>query len=168
MKWPFGHQLEIIKFIWIITDKISIWKYFWIRYHEKSWEHPMNIKRSSIEHLENIQDQLWTPKTLLKIWTHLIRSSWKHLRTSKTSIEHLRSSKIIWRRTENPSYVVRLVQYENDFNTQTKMLYWARMGGWISYLRPDQFLDHLTVMINQSSSAALLINKTGSANALPR
>ena len=64
--------------------------------------------------------------------------------------------------------IVSLVQFENDFNTLTKMLYWARMGGWISYLRPDQFLDHLTVMINQSSSAALLINKTGSANALPR
>ena len=64
--------------------------------------------------------------------------------------------------------VVSLVQFKNDFNSRTKILYWARMGGWISYLRPDQFLNHLTVMINQSSSAAILINKTGSVNALPR
>ena len=41
--------------------------------------------------------------------------------------------------------------------------------GWVGgFLRQDQFLDHLTVIINQSSSAAVLINKTGSANALPR
>ena len=81
----------------------------------------------------------------------------------------MRSSKIIWRTKENPSYEDSLVQFENDFNTRTKMLYWDRMGGWkVISDQTNSYLDRLTVIINQSSSAAVLINKTGSVNALPR
>ena len=38
-----------------------------------------------------------------------------------------------------------LVQFEEDFHSRTKKL---RYGGvdWIGYLRPVQFLDHLTVI----------------------
>ena len=43
-----------------------------------------------------------------------------------------------------------LLQFKEDFNTQTKMLYrigWDR-SGWVNdYLRPSQFLDHLTVIM---------------------
>ena len=40
-----------------------------------------------------------------------------------------------------------LVQFEEDFNTQT---YEMLDGGWWvgGYLRPDKFLDHLTVIIS--------------------
>ena len=49
------------------------------------------------------------------------------------------------------------------------MLYWDRMGGWkVISDQTNPYLDRLTVMINQYSSAAVLINKTGSENALPR
>ena len=37
-----------------------------------------------------------------------------------------------------------MVQFEEDFNSQNEM--WSGVG-WGGYLRPDQFLDHLTVII---------------------
>ena len=37
-----------------------------------------------------------------------------------------------------------LVQFEEDFNSRTEMWWWSGPDG---YLRPDQFLDHLTVII---------------------
>ena len=40
------------------------------------------------------------------------------------------------------SIIDDLVQFEEDFNSQTKKL---RSGG-VGYLRPDQILDHLTVI----------------------
>ena len=39
----------------------------------------------------------------------------------------------------------KLVQFEEDFNSRSEM-WWG--GGVIGYLRPDQFLDHLTVITN--------------------
>ena len=39
------------------------------------------------------------------------------------------------------------VQFEEDFNSRTKKLL---SGGGDGYLRPDQFLDHLTVIKNIS------------------
>ena len=49
------------------------------------------------------------------------------------------------------------------------MLYWDRMGGWkLISDQTNSYLDRLTVIINQSSSAAVLIIKNGSANVLPR
>ena len=41
-----------------------------------------------------------------------------------------------------------LVQFEEDFNSRTKKLRWGPDG----YLRPDQFLDHLTVIINSQKN----------------
>ena len=38
-----------------------------------------------------------------------------------------------------------LVQFEEDFNSRTEMWWWSGGVGW-GYLRPDQFLDHLTVI----------------------
>ena len=38
-----------------------------------------------------------------------------------------------------------LVQFEEDFNSRTEM-WWSGPVGW-GYLRPDQFLGHLTVII---------------------
>ena len=48
------------------------------------------------------------------------------------------------------SITASFLQLKEDFNTQTKMLY--RIGldrsGWVNdYLRPSQFLDHLTVIM---------------------
>ena len=37
-----------------------------------------------------------------------------------------------------------MVQFEEDFNSQNEM--WSGVE-WGGYLRPDQFLDHLTVII---------------------
>ena len=46
------------------------------------------------------------------------------------------------------SITASLVQFEEDFNSRTKMWDWVdRVGEWVNgYLRPDQFLDHLTVI----------------------
>ena len=69
------------------------------------------------------------------------------LKTSENSREHRKTSKIIWYHPENNwgPIIDNLVQFEEDFNSRTKKL---RSGGvdWIGYLRPVQFLDHLTVI----------------------
>ena len=41
-----------------------------------------------------------------------------------------------------------LVQFEEDFNSWTKKVGWVVVG--IGYLRPDQFLDHLTVIKSET------------------
>ena len=115
---------RIIKFFWIIKDifpfentigsdyQENILKTLWINFKKilrKPREHLKNIWRTS----KNICELL---KTSLSIWTHLdqiwkcllnicqqLRASWAHLKTTKTSIEHLRTSEIILRTTENPS-----------------------------------------------------------------
>ena len=63
----------------------------------------------------------------------------KHL---KTSIEHLKRSDIILRTTKTHPELNSLVQLEQDFNTYAKKSRVVKIG----YLRPDQFLDHLTVI----------------------
>ena len=65
------------------------------------------------------------------------------LKTSENSWEHWKTSKITW---YHPEYnwgllIDNLVQFEEDFNSLTEM--WFGPDG---YLRPDQFLDHLTVI----------------------
>ena len=74
-----------------------------------------------------------------------LQPSWKQLRTSENIYG---TSKNIWYHPENNwgPIIDNLVQFEEDFNTQTEML----DGGWWvgGYLRPDKFLDHLTVIIS--------------------
>ena len=41
-----------------------------------------------------------------------------------------------------------LVQFEEDFNSRTEKWRWGPVG--IGYVRPVQFLDHLTVIKKQS------------------
>ena len=67
------------------------------------------------------------------------------LRTSENSWEHRKTSKIIWYYPENNwgHPIDSLVQFEEDFNSRTEMWWSGPVDG---YLRPDQFLDHLTVI----------------------
>ena len=77
------------------------------------------------------------------------------LKTSENSWEHRKTSKIIWYHPENNwgLLIDNLVQFEEDFNSRTKKLRSGpvRWGG-DGYLRPDQFLDHLTVIKKTYSS----------------
>ena len=71
----------------------------------------------------------------------------KQLRTSENSWEHRKTPKIIWYHPENNwgPLIDNLVQFEEDFNSGTKMsVGWSPVG--IGYVRPVQFLDHLTVI----------------------
>ena len=46
-----------------------------------------------------------------------------------------------------------LVQFEEDFNSRTEKLRVVLVArGWLSQTRPDQFLDHLTVMTNYTAA----------------
>ena len=47
-----------------------------------------------------------------------------------------------------------LVQFEEDFNSRTKkwVVVWWDGVGLGGYLRPDQFLDHLTVITSSQNS----------------
>ena len=127
---------------------------------ENSWEHRKTA--------QNIAKQLRTSETSKIIWYHpknnwgliiddLVQfeedfnsrktSSENSRKTSENSWEHWKTSKIIWYHPENNwgPIIDNLVQFEEDFNSRTKKL---RSGGvdWIGYLRPVQFLDHLTVI----------------------
>ena len=64
------------------------------------------------------------------------------LKTSENSWEHRKTSKIIWYHRKNNwgPVIDNLVQFEDDFNTQTKKLRGGN-GAGDDYLRPDQFLD---------------------------
>ena len=126
---------------------------------KKSREHLENIKRTSIEYLENIQKDLWSSEN---IFEYLITSefilntsenfyrifviNWgppekkcphrgwlsikvtTQLKTSENSWGHRKTSKIIWYHPENNwgTLIDDLVQFEEDFNSQTKM--WVRSG----------------------------------------
>ena len=59
------------------------------------------------------------------------------------SWEHRKTPKIIWYHPKNNwgPIIDDLVQFEEDFNSRAEM--WSGPDG---YLRPDQFLDHLTVI----------------------
>ena len=64
---------------------------------------------------------------------------------AENSWEHRKTSKIIWYHPEDNwgPFIYNLVQFEEDFNSRTEK--WSG-GAEIGYLRPDQFLDHLTVI----------------------
>ena len=53
--------------------------------------------------------------------------------------------------------IVSLVQFENDFNFYTKIS--DRVGGCVKggYLRPDQFLDHLTMITKERVTDITLV-----------
>ena len=74
-------------------------------------------------------------------------SSENSQKTSENSWEHRKTPKIIWYHSEYNwgPLIDNLVQFEEDFNSRTEKLRW---GGPVrsSYLRPVQFLDHLTVI----------------------
>ena len=62
-------------------------------------------------------------------------------------LDHLTVIKIIWYHPENNwgPLIENLVQFEEDFNSGTKKsVGWGPVG--IGYVRPVQFLDHLTVI----------------------
>ena len=66
------------------------------------------------------------------------------MKTSENNWEHRKTSKIIWHHPENNwgPIIDNLVQFEEDFISRTKKL----SGPVDGYLRPVQFLDHLTVI----------------------
>ena len=73
------------------------------------------------------------------------------MKTSENNWEHRKTSKIIWHHPKNNwgPIIDDLVQFEEDFISRTKKLSggvgWGGVG--IGYVRPVQFLDHLTVII---------------------
>ena len=101
------------------------------------WYHPKNNWGPIIDDLVQFEEDFNSRKT----------SSENSRKTSENSWEHWKTSKIIWYHPENNwgPIIDNLVQFEEDFNSRTKKL---RYGGvdWIGYLRPVQFLDHLTVI----------------------
>ena len=138
-----------------------------------SREHLENIKRTSTEYLEKIQKHLWssenvsehlrTSERILNTSENLYRISvinWGHpekkcphrgwlsikvttqLKTSENSWGHPKTSRFIGYHPKNKwgPLIDNLVQFEEDFNSGTKKS--VRWG----YLRPVQFLDHLTVI----------------------
>ena len=77
-------------------------------------------------------------------------------KTSENSWEHWQTFKINWYHFENNwgLLIDKSVQFEEDYNSRTKKLRWGGWVGWDGYLRPDQFLDHLTVIIRLLKSRA--------------
>ena len=94
----------------------------------------------------NNWEHLSTSWTNLRISIEYLWSIEGILRTSENSWEHRKTSKIIWYHPMNNwgPIIDNLVQFEEDFNSRTEM--WWSGGDRIGYVRPDQFLDHLTVM----------------------
>ena len=131
-----------------------------IEYLEKIQKHLWSSE-NICEHLRTSEHILNTSENLYRIsvinWGHPEKKcphrGWlsikvtTQLKTSENSWEHRKTSKIIWYHPENNwgPIIDNLVQFEEDFNSRTKKL---RSGGvdWIGYLRPVQFLDHLTVI----------------------
>ena len=135
----------------------------WNRYYSTSIECLEKI-RKHLWSSDNIGEHLRTSEHILNTSENLYRISvinWGHpekkcphrgwlsiqvttqLKTSENSWEHRKTSKIIWYHPENNwgPIIDNLVQFEEDFNSRTEM--WSGPDG---YLRPDQFLDHLTVI----------------------
>ena len=121
-----------------------------LRKSENSWER----LKTSMEHLKT--SDIILRKCLHRGWLCIAQGVVMHKsynqaenirkqqRTSENSWLHQKTSKckIIWYHPENnwgPT-IDSLVQFEEDFNSRTKK--WIRWG----YIRPDQFLDHLTVI----------------------
>ena len=110
----------------------------------------------------NNWEHLSTSWTNLRISIEYFWSIEGILRTSENSWEHRKTSKIIWYHPKNNwrPIIDNLVQLEEDFNSRTEM--WSGVG-W-GYLRSDQFLNHLTVIItaiwiwNRSFICSLLQN----------
>ena len=95
--------------------------------------------RISIEYLWSIGDPL-------KMSAHGVVIH-KIYNPTENGREHRKTSKIIWYHSENNwgPIIDNFVQFEEDFNSRTKKL-WSGGVDWIGYLRPVQFLDHLTVI----------------------
>ena len=73
----------------------------------------------------------------------------KSYNPAENSWDHRKTSKIIWYHPKNNwgPIIDDLVQFEEYFNIRTEL--------WLSgYLRPDQFLDHLTVIKTILNKAA--------------
>ena len=130
-----------------------------IEYLEKIQKHLWSSE-NICEHLRTSEHILITYENLYRIsvinwgsFEKCLHRGWlsikftTQLKTSENSREHRKTSKIIWYHPENNwgPIIDNLVQFEEDFNSRTKKL---RSGGvdWIGYLRPVQFLDHLTVI----------------------
>ena len=99
---------------------------------DKFLENPEKTKRTSKEHLENIQEDLWTPENIFEYmntsWSDL-KMSFEHLSatesilsTSENNKNIYRTSENIWNHPENDwePIIVSLVQFEQDFNTYTE------------------------------------------------
>ena len=113
------------------------------------------------EHLRTSEHILTTSEDLYRIsminWGHPEKKcrhrGWlsmkvpTQLKTSENGWEYRKTPKIIWYHPENNwgPLTDNLVHFEEDFNSRTEKLRW---GGVVrsSYLRPVQFLDHLTVI----------------------
>ena len=130
-----------------------------IEYLEKIQKHLWSSE-NICEHLRTSEHILNTSENLYRIsvinWGHPEKKcphrGWlsikvtTQLKTSKNSWEHRKTPKIIWYHPENNwgPLIDNLVQFEENFNSRTKNLGRGVVG--LGYLRPDQFLDHLTMI----------------------
>ena len=147
-----------------------------IDYLEKIQKHLWSSK-NICEHLSTSEHILITYENLYRIsvinwgsFEKCLHRGWlsikftTQLKTSENSREHWKTSKIIWYHPENNwgPIIDNLVQFEEDFNSRTK-----KSVGWSGpvrsgYLRPDQFLDHLTVITNTLWANLFFVSFLGS------
>ena len=139
-----------------------IWEHLWLsgnilasgnlyRISVIHWGHPENIWKQlrisenisgTSENISGTSENIWHhPEKRCPHRGWLCIKVAAQLKTLENSWEHRKTSKIIWYHPMNNwgPIIDNLVQFEEDFNIRTEM--------WLSgYLRPDQFLDHLTVL----------------------
>ena len=117
-----------------------IWKHLWTS--ENIWAH----LSTSWSHMRISIEYLWSIGDPLKMSAHGVVIH-KIYNPTENGREHRKTSKIIWYHSENNwgPIIDNFVQFEEDFNSRTKKL-WSGGVDWIGYLRPVQFLDHLTVI----------------------
>ena len=115
---------------------LNWWKNDWLT---QSWSSSSRAAYSAVLSLLT-SENIWHHPEKKYGYAQKLQPSWKHQITAQNIGKHL---KIIWYESEN-NWGPIIVQFEEDFNSRTKKL---RSGvGWGGYLRPDQFLDHLTVI----------------------
>ena len=92
---PFGSLKSVLSFE--MTFRPSARDHQILLNHQRQNFHLKKLlDQISWKHLENIQEQLRTLKTLLNIRTHLMRASWEHLKTSENIKNIHRTSQINW------------------------------------------------------------------------
>ena len=136
-KGPHRGWLSIKVTIQLKTSKNS-WEHW--KTSKIIWYHPENNWGPIIDSLVQLEEDFNSRK----------KSSENSRKTSENSWEHRKTPKIIWYHPKNNwgPIIDNLVQFEEDFNSRTEKLRWSGGVRW-GYLRPVQFLDHLTVIKRQ-------------------